>query len=125
MGNVTNILGQGESRDGQVVDKRLPLRCDEFRKLAPARITEEEPWNTLQAMALVHEACIRLANVDKAQHCNSWGRLFQATAKAMKADSREREYVAIAGDRTDEGTIGSILITAIWRVKCRLKVLSR
>jgi RNA polymerase sigma factor (TIGR02999 family) len=42
------------------------------------------PGQTLQATALVHEAYIRLVDVDKAQHWNSRGHFFSAAAEAMR-----------------------------------------
>jgi RNA polymerase sigma factor (TIGR02999 family) len=78
--DVTHILGQIEDGDGQAAEKLLPLVYDELRKLASARMAKEDPGQTLQATALVHEAYIRLVNVDKAQHWNSRGHFFGAAA---------------------------------------------
>jgi RNA polymerase sigma factor (TIGR02999 family) len=82
--DVTHILGQIESGDGQAAEKLLPLVYDELRKLASARMTKEDPGQTLQATALVHEAYIRLVDVDKAQHWDSRGHFFSAAAEAMR-----------------------------------------
>jgi hypothetical protein len=38
----------------------LPLVYDELRKLAAAKLAQEQPGQTLQATALVHEAYLRL-----------------------------------------------------------------
>jgi hypothetical protein len=56
----------------------LPLVYDELRKLAAQKLAHEAPGLTLQATALVHEAYLRLLDVDKAQHCNSRGHFFAA-----------------------------------------------
>ena len=45
---------------------------------------QEQPGQTLQATALVHEAYIRLVDVEKAQHWNSRGHFFAAAAEAMR-----------------------------------------
>ena len=84
MSDVTHILGQIESGDGQAANKLLPLVYDELRKLAAARMTKEDPGQTLQATALVHEAYIRLVDNDKAQHWDSRGHFFSAAAEAMR-----------------------------------------
>jgi RNA polymerase sigma factor (TIGR02999 family) len=84
MSDVTQILGQIESGDGQAAEKLLPLVYDELRKLAAAKMAKEDPGQTLQATALVHEAYIRLVDVDKAQHWNSRGHFFGAAAEAMR-----------------------------------------
>jgi RNA polymerase sigma factor (TIGR02999 family) len=82
--DVTQILNQIEDGDGQAAEKLLPLVYDELRKLAAARMTKEDPGQTLQATALVHEAYIRLVDVDKAQHWDSRGHFFSAAAEAMR-----------------------------------------
>ena len=62
----------------------MPLVYDELRKLAAAKLAQEKPGQTLQATALVHEAYIRLVDVDKAQHWKSRGHFFAAAAEAMR-----------------------------------------
>ena len=84
MSDVTQILGQIESGDGHAAEKLLPLVYDELRKLAATKMAQENPGQTLQATALVHEAYIRLVDVDKAQHWDSRGHFFSAAAEAMR-----------------------------------------
>jgi RNA polymerase sigma factor (TIGR02999 family) len=62
----------------------LPLVYQELRKLAAAKLAQEKPGQTLQATALVHEAYIRLVDVEKEQHWNSRGHFFGAAAEAMR-----------------------------------------
>ena len=47
-------------------------------------MAQEKPGQTLQATALVHEAYMRLVDVEKAQHWNSRGHFFGAAAEAMR-----------------------------------------
>ena len=76
-GDVTSILSAIEQGDGQAAEQLLPLVYEELRKLAAAKMAQEKPGQTLQATALVHEAYIRLVDVDKAQHWDSaWPFLF-------------------------------------------------
>src|SRR5262245_15683309 len=60
MSDVTRILSQIQSGDPQAADQLLPMVYDELRKLAAARLAHEQPGQTLQATALVHEAYLRL-----------------------------------------------------------------
>jgi len=84
MTDVTRILSQIESGDPAAAEQLLPLVYDELRKLAAARLAQEKPGQTLQATALVHDAYIRLVDVEKAQHWNSRGHFFGAAAEAMR-----------------------------------------
>ena len=90
MSDVTQILSQIEDGDGQAAEKLLPLVYDELRRLAAEKMAQEKPGQTLQATALVHEAYIRLVDVDKAQHWNSRGHFFAAAAEAMRRILVER-----------------------------------
>ena len=80
MSDVTQILSQIESGDPSAAEQLLPLVYDELRKLAAHRLAQENPGQTLQSTALVHEAYIRLVDVEKAQHWDSRGHFFAAAA---------------------------------------------
>lgn len=84
MSDVTRILSQMESGDPSAAEKLLPLVYDELRKLAAARMATERPDHTLQATALVHEAYLRLVDVEQAQHWNSRAHFYCAAAEAMR-----------------------------------------
>ncbi len=84
MSDATQVLLQIEDHEGQTAEKLLPLVYDELRKLAAARMIHEDPGQTLQATALVHEAYLRLVGAEKAQHWNSRGHFFTAAAEAMR-----------------------------------------
>jgi RNA polymerase sigma factor (TIGR02999 family) len=84
MTGVTQILSQIESGDPAASEQLLPLVYDELRKLAAARLAQEKPGQTLEATALVHEAYLKLVDVEKAQHWNSRGHFFGAAAEAMR-----------------------------------------
>ena len=60
MSEVTHILEKIESGDPTAAEQLLPLVYDELRKLAAAKLVHEQPGQTLQATALVHEAYLRL-----------------------------------------------------------------
>ena len=84
MSDVTRILSQIEQGDPSAAEELLPLVYDELRKLAAARLAHEQPGQTLQATALVHDAFIRLVDVEKTQHWDSRGHFFAAAAEAMR-----------------------------------------
>jgi RNA polymerase sigma factor (TIGR02999 family) len=90
MSDVTRILSQIEGGDSDAAERLLPLVYDELRKLAAQRLAQEKPGQTLQATALVHEAYIRLVDVEKAQRWNSRGHFFGAAAEAMRRILVER-----------------------------------
>jgi RNA polymerase sigma factor (TIGR02999 family) len=84
MADVTQILSQIEQGDPSAANQLLPLIYDELRKLAAARLAAENPGQTLQATALVHEAYVRLVDVQAAQRWDSRGHFFAAAAEAMR-----------------------------------------
>ena len=84
MTDVTRILSAIEQGDPKAAEQLLPLVYDELRKLAAAKMAQEKPGQTLQATGLVHEAYLRLVDVQKAQHWNSRGHFFGAAAEAMR-----------------------------------------
>jgi RNA polymerase sigma factor (TIGR02999 family) len=82
--NVTQILDAIEHGDAQASEQLLPLVYDELRRLAAQRLANEPPGQTLQATALVHDAFVRLVDVDRQQKWNSRGHFFGAAAEAMR-----------------------------------------
>src|SRR6202795_5373149 len=84
MSEVTRILSAIEQGDPHAAEQLLPLVYDELRKLAAQKLAQEKPGQTLQATGLVHEAYLRLVDVEKAQHWNSRGHFFAAAAEAMR-----------------------------------------
>src|SRR6266705_1700677 len=84
MTDVTHILSAIEHGDPHAAEQLLPLVYEELRKLAAEKMANEKPGQTLEATALVHEAYLRLVDVEKAQHWNSRGHFFAAAAEAMR-----------------------------------------
>ena len=100
MPDVTRILNEIEQGDTSVAEQLLPLVYDELRRLAAAKMAQEAPGQTLQATALVHDAYIRLVDVDQAQHWDSRGHFFAAAAEAMRrilTDTARRKRSVKAG----------------------------
>ena len=84
MNEVTRIMSAIEQGDPHAAEQLLPLVYTELRSLAAAQLAQEKAGQTLQATALVHEAYLRLVDVDKAQHWSSRGHFFAAAAEAMR-----------------------------------------
>ena len=84
MCDVTRVLSAIEAGDSSAAEELLPLVYDELRKLATVKMANEKPGQTMQATALVHEAYIRLVDVEEVQHWNSRGHFFAAAAEAMR-----------------------------------------
>jgi RNA polymerase sigma factor (TIGR02999 family) len=90
MSEATRILSAIERGDPHAAEQLLPLVYDELRKLAAQRLAQERPGQTLQATALVHEAYLRLVDVEQAQHWDGRGHFFAAAAEAMRRILVER-----------------------------------
>lgn len=84
MTEITRILSAIDHGDPQAAEQLLPLVYDELRRLAAQKMAQEAPGQTLEATALVHEAYLRLVDVDQVQHWHSRGHFFAAAAEAMR-----------------------------------------
>src|SRR5262245_13084698 len=88
MSDVTQILDAIESGDTMAAEQLLPLVYDELRRLAAAQMAREQPGQTLDATALVHEAYLRLVTpVGDAPGSPEWANrrhFFAAAAEAMR-----------------------------------------
>jgi RNA polymerase sigma factor (TIGR02999 family) len=103
MSDVTRILSQIEQGDPSAAGQLLPLVYHELRKLAAAKMAQEQPGQTLQATALVHDAYLRLVDVEQAQHWDSRGHFFAAAAEAMRRilveNARRKASLKHGGER--------------------------
>src|SRR5437660_3003739 len=103
MSEVVRILSAIEQGDPRASEQLLPLVYDELRKLAAQKMVREAPGQTFQATALVHEAYLRLVDVEEAQHWNSRGHFFAAAAEAMRRilvdNARRKQSKKRGGDR--------------------------
>ena len=102
MTSVTQMLWQINQGDATAAEQLFPLIYDELRKLAAAKLSQEKPGQTLQATALVHDAYVRLVDVDKAQDWDSRVHFFGAAAEAMRRilvdRAREKKAKKRGGD---------------------------
>src|SRR5262245_13650161 len=84
MTDVTRILSAIDQGDRHAAEQLLPLVYDELRRLAAQRLAREQPGQTLQATALVHEAYLRLVGQEQARRWGGRGHFFAAAAEAMR-----------------------------------------
>jgi RNA polymerase sigma factor (TIGR02999 family) len=84
MSDITRILNAIEQGQPQAAAQLLPLVYDELRRLAAQKLAQENPGQTLQPTALVHEAYLRLVSADEGQLWNGRGHFFAAAAEAMR-----------------------------------------
>ena len=61
MSEVTQLLNAMDQGDPHAAGQLLPVVYDELRRLAATQMAREQPGQTLDATALVHEAFLRLA----------------------------------------------------------------
>jgi len=84
MTDVTRLLDAAAAGDPQAAAGLLPLVYDELRRLAADKLAREDPGQTLQPTALVHEAYLRLVDADKGREWNGRTHFFAAAAEAMR-----------------------------------------
>jgi hypothetical protein len=103
MNDVTRILSAIEQGDPTAAEQLLPLVYEEMRRLAAQKLAQEAPGQTLQATALVHEAYLRLVDVQTAQHWDSRAHFFAAAAEAMRRilidQARRKQSAKRGGER--------------------------
>jgi RNA polymerase sigma factor (TIGR02999 family) len=103
MDDLTQILNGLERGDPRAARDLLPLVYDELRRLAAQRLAQEQPGQTLQATALVHEAYLRLVGRDKEAAWNGRGHFFAAAAEAMRRilveNARRKRTLKQGGNR--------------------------
>jgi RNA polymerase sigma factor (TIGR02999 family) len=84
MNDFSDILSAIEQGDPHASEKLLPLVYDELRQLAAAQLAREQPGQTLQATALVHEAYLRLLGGKQTVDWGGRRHFFAAAAEAMR-----------------------------------------
>ena len=89
MSDLTQILECVNRGDAKATNELLPLIYEELRKVAAAKMAREQPGQTLQPTALVHEAYLRLLGQEGQQWQNS-RHFFSAAAEAMRRILVER-----------------------------------
>jgi RNA polymerase sigma factor (TIGR02999 family) len=103
MSEITQVLERIQKGEPSAAEALLPLVYEELRKLAAQKMAQEKPGQTLQATALVHEAYLRLVDVEQRQRWDGRGHFFAAAAEAMRRilveRARQKKAVKYGGGR--------------------------
>ncbi len=73
-----------ESTPKRRAEEMLPSMYEELRKLAAQKMAGEQPGQTINATALVHEAYLRLARTEQDARWDNRGHFYIAAAEAMR-----------------------------------------
>jgi RNA polymerase sigma factor (TIGR02999 family) len=105
MNSATELLSLIDQGHSVLAGDLLPLVYGELRKLAASRLAQEKPGQTLSPTGLVHEAFVRLVDVERAQSFGSTGHFFAAAAEAMRRilieSARRKNTQKRKGDRAE------------------------
>jgi RNA polymerase sigma factor (TIGR02999 family) len=82
-GTVTQLLLRWNEGDKMALDDLIPLVYAELRRIARAYLRREDPGNTMQPTALVHEAYLKLVDQRKV-NWKSRAQFFGVAAKLMR-----------------------------------------
>ncbi len=103
MNEVTQLLDAVSRGESDATEKLLPLVYDELRRLAANYLDQEQPGQTLQATALVHEAFIRLVGDDVDAKWQGRSHFLATAALAMRHilidNARRKSRDKRGGDR--------------------------
>src|SRR5437867_4471216 len=94
MSDVTRLIEAAAHGDPRAGEELLPLVYDELRKMARGKMAREQPGQTLQATALVHEAWLRLGDgVRFENRAHFYGAAAEAMRRILveRARSKHRE----------------------------------
>jgi RNA polymerase sigma factor (TIGR02999 family) len=114
MTDITRLIGATSSGGCIPSEELLPLVYDELRHLAARRMAALGPAASLQPTALVHEAWLRLVEVD-ARCWNDKAHFFRTAARAMRfvlVDRARRKTANKRGDRHAEISLDDLEIYA-------------
>ena len=103
MNDVTRILSAIEQGDPYAAEQLLPEVYDALRRLAAQKLAHEQPGQTLDATALVHEAYLRLVGPQADQSFANRRHFFAAAAEAMRRilveNARKKRSLKHGGQR--------------------------
>jgi RNA polymerase sigma factor (TIGR02999 family) len=108
-------MSPGEDGRNPRSEELLPLVYEELRRLAAWRLAQEQPGQTLQATALVHEAWLKLAGGEGERRWNDRTHFFAAAAEAMRrilVDNARRKRCARHGGELERVDLAAIQVAA-------------
>ncbi len=81
--DVTQLLAAYTDGDRDALDRLLPIVYDNLKRLAHARLGDERPDHTLNTTGLVHEAYLKLVDIQRVAY-QSRGHFFAMASKVMR-----------------------------------------
>ncbi len=81
--DVTQLLLAYTDGDREAFDQLLPFVYEQLKRLAHARLREERADHTLNTTGLVHEAYLKLIDINRVQY-QSRGHFFAMASKVMR-----------------------------------------
>ena len=113
--DVTRLLAAIRDGDASAADELLRHVYTELRHLAAAKMAREQPGQTLQPTALVHEAWLRLVDKDGQAQFDNRAHFFGAAAEAMRrilVEAARRKMALRRGGRQARLDVDEIEIAA-------------
>lgn len=81
--DITQLLDAYADGNAEAFDRLLPLVYESLKQLAHARLRQERPGHTLNTTGLVHEAYLKLIDINRVQY-QSRGHFFAMASKVMR-----------------------------------------
>ena len=98
--NITELLAGYGRGDKEALDQLMPIVYDELRRQAARYLRREQPGNTLQTTALIHEAYVRLVdqrNVQWQNRAHFFGIAAQLMRRILVDHARAKKRVKRGG----------------------------
>ena len=123
MNDVTALLDKWRQGDRSALDALVPLVYDELRRVAHARLRGEPAGHPLQTTALVHEAYLRLIDVNRmafssrthffALAARLMRQVLVDTARRQRADKRGGGATILALDQVSPPGVSSNVVDVL------------
>ena len=113
--DITRLLQAFQLGETNAGGELLRVVYEELRRLAAAQMAHERPGHTLQPTALVHEAWMRLVDIDGNAYFENRAHFFSVAAEAMRCiliDAARRKLAARHGGGQPHTDLGGIEIAA-------------
>lgn len=110
--DITGLLHRWREGDEEALDRLIPLLYDALRGMARDRLAAEQVGHTLDSGALVHEAYLRLVEIDRVQWTDR-AHFLAVAARVMRRvliDHAKRRSAAKRGGGVRPGTLREELI---------------
>lgn len=105
--DVTQILARVRAGDAAASDDLLPLVYDQLRAIARGQLARERKGHTLQATALLHEAWIKLGDIERAapKDRSHFLAIAARTMRQILVDHARRKRAGKRGEGWDRVTL--------------------